>query len=71
MKKWVRRKEGRTEWHWCNNCPYYPENGEKVQVTNEEPQEGAFCHVCTKLEHEGKCGDEGRIYIRRIRPKYM
>jgi len=59
MRQWIKSVHGdNQDWHWCPSCPYYPEKGKTVLLMDKEPEEGSFCHVCNKLEYEGKCKDE-------------
>lgn len=58
MKTYIRKIEGDTRWHWCTNCPEYPDARYlKVEGRELDLYEGAygFCSECKKLENKDAC----------------
>jgi hypothetical protein len=50
-----RRRTAGGVWHWCHDCPSYPD--EDYLVRDERPErERDLCPRCLALEDSGECG---------------
>jgi hypothetical protein len=58
LPTYVRRRDDET-WHWCTNCPDYPEWYEIAErqtfLTDERPIDGELHNECKAIEETGRC----------------
>jgi hypothetical protein len=49
-----RRRERNQTWHWCRNCPDWPENGRYISKQGK-PTSGSLHDRCLSLDEGGGC----------------
>ena len=50
-----RRKKDGEKWHWCANCPDWPEDKDSFDEQYNRPDDGKLCKKCTENSNKGNC----------------
>ena len=52
-----RKHKGSNTWHWCTNCPNWPDKWADYEekAVDGEPEDGELCRRCQVYEDEDTC----------------
>lgn len=54
-KEYRRRKQTSDTWHWCTNCPNWPQSNFETWCGDGRPSQGELCNTCRALEARREC----------------